>query len=43
MELSATLEPMEEGSGAPPCPDTAMEEEEAGQPARPQAGAENAG
>ncbi|XP_038242238.1 period circadian protein homolog 1-like isoform X3 [Dermochelys coriacea] len=43
MELSATLEPMEEGSSAPPCPDTAMEEEEAGQPARPQVGAENAG
>ncbi|CAM4708276.1 period circadian protein homolog 1 isoform X1 [Caretta caretta] len=43
MELSATLEPMEEGSSAPPCPDTAMEEEEAGQPAQPQAGTENAG
>ncbi|XP_030402120.1 period circadian protein homolog 1 isoform X4 [Gopherus evgoodei] len=43
MELSATLEPMEEGSGAPPCLDMAMEEEEAGQPARPEAGAENAG
>uniref|UniRef100_A0A8C0GW74 Period circadian regulator 1 n=1 Tax=Chelonoidis abingdonii TaxID=106734 RepID=A0A8C0GW74_CHEAB len=28
--LSATLEPMEEGSGAPPCLDMAMEEEEAG-------------
>ncbi|XP_065272993.1 period circadian protein homolog 1 [Emys orbicularis] len=43
MELSATLEPMEEGSSAPPCPDMAMEEEEAGQPARPKAGTENAG
>ncbi|KAM9111697.1 LOW QUALITY PROTEIN: period circadian protein homolog 1 [Pangshura tecta] len=43
MELSATLEPMEEGSGAPPCLDMAMEEEEAGPPARPEAGAENAG
>uniref|UniRef100_A0A452GN98 Period circadian-like C-terminal domain-containing protein n=1 Tax=Gopherus agassizii TaxID=38772 RepID=A0A452GN98_9SAUR len=30
MELSATLEPMEEGSGAPPCLDMAMEEEEVG-------------
>ncbi|XP_039356055.1 period circadian protein homolog 1 isoform X2 [Mauremys reevesii] len=40
MELSATLEPMEEGGGAPPCLDMAMEEEEAGRPA---AGAENAG
>uniref|UniRef100_A0A674JB55 Period circadian regulator 1 n=1 Tax=Terrapene triunguis TaxID=2587831 RepID=A0A674JB55_9SAUR len=43
MELSATLEPMEEGSSAPPCPDMAMEEEEAGQPARLKAGTENAG
>ncbi|TFJ96131.1 lipoate synthase [Platysternon megacephalum] len=43
MELSAPLEPMEEGSGAPHCPDIAMEEEEAGQPARPEAAAQNAG
>ncbi|XP_075764479.1 period circadian protein homolog 1 isoform X2 [Pelodiscus sinensis] len=43
MDLSTMLEPMEEGSGAPPCPDMAMEEEEAEQPAQPEGGTENTG